>query len=101
MRAKFMREVAGAGLPPGPGPDAPVSDADLAGLPDPAPRYLRFMGVVGRPRVWSFRLGLTGRFRKGPKEGWMKCEAWQYNGSLFRRLERTSRWRGPRSRWVR
>jgi len=51
-------------------------------LPEPAQRYLEFMGVAGRPQDWSFRLGFTGRFRTKPQKPWMKCEAWQYNSSL-------------------
>ncbi len=82
MRSKFLRELAALDLPEGPprdGPSAAVTDADLDPLPGPARRYLRFMGVVGRPRDWSFRLGLTGRFRLGRDRPWMRCEAWQYN----------------------
>lgn len=85
MRARFMREVAALGLPAGPGPDvsrAPVDDADLAPLPEAAQRYLRFVGAVGRPRDWSFRLRCTGRFRRSRSEAWMKCESWQYNTRL-------------------
>jgi hypothetical protein len=79
MRGRFLREVAEAGLSAGPGPDAPVDIARIAGLPEPARRYLRFMRVVGRPQEWSFRLGFTGRFRTKPEQPWMNCEAWQYN----------------------
>lgn len=85
LRTKFMREVTALGLPasPGPGCDlAPVTEADLEPLPGPARRYLRFMKVVGRPRDWSFRLGLLGRFRRSAGESWMACEAWQYNTRL-------------------
>jgi hypothetical protein len=82
MRAKFMREVAAAGLPPGPGADSPVTEADLEGLPDSVRRYLGFMGVVGKPAVWSFRLAFTGRFRRSRNDPWMACEAWQYNSRL-------------------
>jgi hypothetical protein len=82
MRARFMKEVAAAGLPPGPGPEGEITEADLAGLPDSVRRYLGFMGVVGTPRVWSFRLALTGRFRRSRNDAWMACEAWQYNSGL-------------------
>jgi len=85
MRSKFMRELAALGLPPNPGPNtnlAPVTEADLVPLPESARRYLRFMGVVGRPRDWSFRVGFTGRFRRARDEAWMRCEAWQYNTRL-------------------
>ncbi|MCZ2860585.1 DUF6544 family protein [Blastococcus sp. VKM Ac-2987] len=60
------RGVAEAGLPTGPSAAGPVTEADLAGLPAAAARYLRAMGVVGRPRTWSFRAHLRGRFRLRP-----------------------------------
>ncbi|WP_416978057.1 DUF6544 family protein [Streptomyces sp. T028] len=56
-----------------------MTDAELAGLPDAVQRYLRFMGVVGRPRDWSFRVRFTGRFRMRPGSGWAAAESWQYN----------------------
>ena len=85
MRKKFLRELARLGLPVRPGPEvnvAPITEADLAPLPETARRYLRFMRVLGRPRDWSFRLGFTGRFRRSRDEAWMRCEAWQYNTRL-------------------
>jgi hypothetical protein len=85
MSGKFMRELAGLGLPRSPGPDVnlgPVTEADIDPLPEPARRYLRFMRAVGRPRDWSFRLGFKGRFRRSHDEAWMKCAAWQYNTRL-------------------
>jgi len=85
LRGKFLRELAALGLPHGPGPEAslaPITEADLEPLPEPARRYLRFMGAVGRPRDWSFRLGFTGRFRRSRDEGWMRCQAWQYDTRL-------------------
>lgn len=85
LEEKFRREVAAHGLPVAPGVDfdrAPVSDEDLAPLPATAQRYLRFMGVVGRPRDWSFRARFTGRFRRSADDAWMDCEAWQYNTRL-------------------
>ena len=45
-------------------------------------RYLRFMGVVDRPRDWSFRARFVGRFRMRPGMGWMPAEAWQYNSAI-------------------
>ena len=78
-RARFLSEVARAGLPSHPGPAAVVTDAELARLPEPAQRYLRFMGAVGRPRDWSFRLEFAGRFRLKPGQAWMACRTWQYN----------------------
>ena len=85
MRKKFMKELVALGLPAKPDPDIDlraITEADLAPIPDAARRYLRFMRVVDRPRDWSFRLGFVGRFRRSRDEGWMKCEAWQYNTRL-------------------
>ncbi len=55
-----------------------VTESDLAGLPEPARRYLGFMGVVGRGRDWSFLVRFSGRFKR-PGQPWMPCQAWQYN----------------------
>jgi hypothetical protein len=82
MRATFMHEVAALGLSTGPGPGVPVSEADLAPLPEPAQRYLRFMRVPGRPRDWSFRARFSGRFRRTARSRWLPCECWQYNTAL-------------------
>ncbi|WP_433934962.1 DUF6544 family protein [Sorangium cellulosum] len=82
MRARFLREVAEAGLRSDPGSRDPVTEADLEALPAAAQRYLRFMRVVGRPRVWSFRARWTGAFRRRPDQPWKPCEAWQYDSRL-------------------
>jgi hypothetical protein len=82
MRERFLREVAAAGLPAGPDRVDVIGEEEIASLPQPARRFLRFMGVVGRARDWSFRLGFRGRFRIKPQDPWMRCEAWQYNSRL-------------------
>ena len=82
MARRFLRELAALGLSPGPGPGTPVGGADIAGLPECVRRYLIFMGVMGRPRDWSFRLNYTGRFRLRPDQEWSPCEVWQYDSSL-------------------
>jgi pimeloyl-ACP methyl ester carboxylesterase len=43
---RFVRIVEAARLPEGPDDPAPVTDAELAGLPAVVRRYLRFMGVI-------------------------------------------------------
>jgi hypothetical protein len=78
---RLVRAVEAAGLPTGPDDLAPVTDDDLATLPGVVQRYLRFMGVVDRPRDWSLRARFAGRFRLRPRLGWMPAEAWQYNTS--------------------
>lgn len=79
MRRDFARELADAGIDATPLPVPPVEAAELQHLPEPARRYLAFMRVAGRPRVWSFAAGYAGRFRPGADKAWGDCEAWQYN----------------------
>lgn len=82
-RRRFAAEVAASALKAGPVTPVLVTAEDLAGLPETARRYLDFMGVAaGRPRDWSFRLGWTGQFRRGPHQDWKKCEAWQLTTSV-------------------
>jgi len=79
MRTKFMNEVRAAGLHLAASSAAPaLSSAEFAALPEAVQRYLRYMGVVGRPRDVSLRAHFTGRFRLKPGP-FMSCEAWQYN----------------------
>ena len=79
MQRKFMREVlAHNGAAAVPDATAAVRASDLHQLPEPAQRYLAFMGVVGRPRDTSFRAHHRGTFRLKPGP-FMACEAWQYN----------------------
>lgn len=80
--ASFLAEVRTLGLPSGPGSSDPVGEEDLVALPVVVRRYLRFMGVVGRPRDWSLRAALQGRFRLGPERRWLPFEAWQYNSAV-------------------
>ena len=79
MSRRLTARLAGLGLPAGPTDPRPVTEADLAPLPEPAQRWMRRSGVVGRPRDWSFRVRTTGRFRLRPGRGWMPFEAWQYD----------------------
>jgi hypothetical protein len=79
LRQRLAADVAALGLPRGPAQPAMVPEARLAGLPPPAQRYLRFMGVAGRPADWSFLAHTTGRFRLRPGLPWLRCEAWQYS----------------------
>lgn len=79
LRQRLADDVAALGLPSGPARPAMVSEAQLAGLPPAAQRYLRFMEVPGRPADWSFLAHITGRFRLRPGLPWLRCEASQYS----------------------
>ena len=80
--AAFHDRVAAADLGTGPGDEAPITEADVAGLDEPVERYLRFMGVIGRPRAWSFTARFAGRFRLHPRIPWLAAEALQYDSLL-------------------
>jgi hypothetical protein len=60
----------------------PVTEADLAALPDPVRRYVRRSGAIGRPRVRHFRARSRGRIRGGPADAWMPFVAEQHNFPL-------------------
>jgi hypothetical protein len=77
----FRRCIASAGLPVGTTTDRFTED-DAAVLPPVVARYLRAMGVVGRPPAWSLRAHWSGRFRLGPDKPWLPCDAWQYNSAV-------------------
>ena len=82
MRRRFQARLDQLNLAAGPVDGAEVTDNDIAALPSAARRYLHHMGVVGRPRDWSFRARFLGEFRLRPGQKFMPCEAWQYNTSL-------------------
>ena len=57
---------------------APITKADLAGLPEPVRRYLIQTGAIGRPRVSTVRLKQEGFFRTKPDQKWMPMHAVEY-----------------------
>lgn len=71
LQARFDRDVA-EGLAHRPADAAQVSAADIASLPAPVQRYLRFAGVVGKPRVWTYRLHYQGGLRSAPGKAFMQ-----------------------------
>jgi hypothetical protein len=54
-----------------------IMEADLAGLPDPVVRWMRWAGVVGSERADAVRLKQEGRFQLEGR-GWFPFEADQY-----------------------
>ena len=58
-------------------PEPLVTEADMAGLPDPVQRYLRVTRSVGQPQVQNYRLRFLGRIRSAPDSRWMPFEAEQ------------------------
>jgi hypothetical protein len=56
---------------------AVITDADLATLPEPVQRWLRFSGVVGKERPTTVRLKQEGELRLGER-GWFPFTAEEY-----------------------
>jgi hypothetical protein len=82
IRAKLLKEAARLELPRQSSAGEIITATQIARLPGSVQRYFRFMRVAGRSQDWSFRAGLTGRFRVKPGQSWKRCEAWQYNNRL-------------------
>jgi len=82
MYRRLSEDVCAAGVAAGGADDGLVTEDDLAGLPATVQRYLRAMGVLGRPRDWSFQAHITGKFRLKGQGSWMPAEVWQYNSAL-------------------
>jgi len=64
---------------PGPRASDPVTQEDLAPLPEPLRRYLRLSGAVGRPHVRRFSVETRGRIRASADEPWMSFTSEQWN----------------------
>ena len=79
MRAEYDRDVARGIARVSSSSPALVVESDLAALPAPVQRYLSAAGVVGQPRVQSFRARMRGRIRSGPHDPWMTFSAEQHN----------------------
>ncbi|HUT66851.1 MAG TPA: DUF6544 family protein [Spirochaetota bacterium] len=60
------------------GPDI-VSEEDIAGLPEPLQRYMRYAGVLGREHIGFVRCRQEGLFRMSPARDWVKMKAEQYS----------------------
>jgi hypothetical protein len=82
MYRRLSEDVCAAGVGLGDPEPPPVTEQDLVGLPATVARYLRAMGVVNQPRVWSFQAHITGLFRLRGEGSWMPAEIWQYNSAI-------------------
>jgi len=58
--------------------DGVVTDEMLGALPEPARRFLRYAGVVGRPFVGTVRLTQTGQIHVNAGQPWLPLHAEQH-----------------------
>lgn len=56
-----------------------LTENDLSTLPLPVQNYLRYVGVVGKPKVKNFKVQFTGKIRQNATSEWMPFTAEQYN----------------------
>jgi hypothetical protein len=77
LRSRYLSDVRSELTRVEPSPPL-LDEANLADLPPQVATYLRRTGVVGRPRVRSFRVEFRARMRGGPDERWMPATAEQY-----------------------
>jgi hypothetical protein len=76
FRAVYDREVASI-LSQGSRQPGLLTEADTAHLPPAIQRYLVFVGAIGKPQVWNYRLRFSGALRNGPDSKWMRILAYQ------------------------
>lgn len=55
-----------------------LTEADLAGLPEPVCNYLRYSGAVNKPKVRNMKVVFEGEMRS-KKQGWFPFVSEQYN----------------------
>jgi hypothetical protein len=55
-----------------------VSEEEVIQLPEPVERWIRYSGVVGKPKALAVRLKQEGKFRQTPKQDWLPFEAEEY-----------------------
>lgn len=56
-----------------------LTENDIADLPEPVQKYLRYTGAIGNEKVKNFRLVGEGEFKTGQDKKWVKAKAEQYN----------------------
>lgn len=56
-----------------------ITEDDLKHLPEPVKGYLRYVGVVGQPKVHNFRAISAGAMRMKKDGKWMKIRSEQHN----------------------
>jgi hypothetical protein len=74
IRADVESLLAGATPPPG----GVVTEELLEELPEPARRFLRYAGVIGRPLVGTVRLTQTGQIQVAAGQPWFPLRAEQH-----------------------
>lgn len=56
-----------------------LMESDILKLPIPVQHYLRYTGSIGKPKVNSFEVNLSGKIRSNDKADWMPFSSTQVN----------------------
>jgi hypothetical protein len=60
-------------------PTTKLTEAEIAFLPTPVKKYIRYVGCIGKPIVTNFRIDFVGKIRDHKKPVWMPLTSEQYN----------------------
>ncbi len=56
-----------------------LNEAEIAYLPEPVKKYIRYTGCIDKPMVNNFRTDFVGKIRDHAKPVWMELTSEQYN----------------------
>ena len=79
LHPDFVRSTESAFVRNPPAPMPVVTESEIASLPAPVQRYLRYSGAVGRPKPRNFRLEFEAEMRKNADASPMTATSVQYN----------------------
>ena len=60
-------------------PNALLTEAEIAYLPEAVKKYIRYVGCINKPMVYNFRIDFSGKIRDHKKPVWMPLVSEQYN----------------------
>jgi len=56
-----------------------LTEVDIQQLPEPVKKYIRYTGMIGKPKLKNFRIEFEGGIRKDEQVAWMPFTSKQYN----------------------
>lgn len=54
-----------------------ITEDDLTHLPEPIQKYMNYIGIVGKPKVYSFHAVMSGEMKLDPDKDWAPVEVEQ------------------------
>jgi hypothetical protein len=75
----YQKEVSIHLYRPNSHPESILTEKDIANLPEPVKKYIRYTGSLGKPKVKNFRIEFSGKIRKNEQSSWMPFTSEQYN----------------------